>query len=144
MIVLVDSSVWISAFLTPKGKPAELLNLWRNGAFQNVCSLQILQEIGLALHQPRIFGKYHLNSEEINKYLELLAGQSLLVAPPGAVKFCRDPHDDHILEAALIAKVEHIVTRDDDLKGDASLTDLFSSFGVKIISVRQALTLLSD
>jgi putative PIN family toxin of toxin-antitoxin system len=144
VIVLVDSSVWVSAFLTPKGKPAELLKLWKNGAFQNVCSTKILLEVELALHAPRIFLKYRLQAAEIDKYIELLAGQSLLVSPPGAVRFCRDPHDDHLLEAALLAKAGCIATRDDDLKRDPKLIGLLLSFGMEILSVRQMLRLLSS
>jgi len=61
----------------------------------------------------------------------------------GGLKMCRDPDDDEILEAAIQGKAEYLVTRDNDLKRDLDLIEMAQGNGVRVISIRMFLRLLS-
>ncbi len=54
MRAVLDTNVLISAFLSPRGTPAQLVRVWRDGAFELVVSLALLAEIDRVLGYPKI------------------------------------------------------------------------------------------
>ncbi|MEW6042541.1 MAG: putative toxin-antitoxin system toxin component, PIN family [Elusimicrobiota bacterium] len=142
MIVLLDTNVWVSSFLNPKGYPAKLKDLWLKDKFSVVISPLIIEEIRSVLRSSRIRTKYHIESSEIELFLELFIPRAITVFPTGKINFCRDVKDNHILEAALLGKVEYIITRDDDIKRDVYLIKEMKSFNVSILSVSQFLKII--
>ena len=99
-VVLLDTNVWVSAFINPHGFPARLRDAWIAGRFDVVVSPALLEEIADVLTRPRIQTKYDLSTEEIQQFLRLLQERALHVAPRGELHLCRDPEDDLILETA--------------------------------------------
>lgn len=89
-LVVVDTNVWVSAFLNRNGFPARIKDAWVNGDFEIALSIQLLKEINEVLHRPRIKDKYGLNEDEINRFLELLLRRSVLIVINGQMKLCRD------------------------------------------------------
>jgi putative PIN family toxin of toxin-antitoxin system len=138
-VVLLDTNVWVSAFINPHGFPARLKDAWITGQFDVVVSTPLLEEIADVLTRPRIQAKYGLSTEEIEQFLRLLQKRALHVTPTGDLHLCRDPDDDLILETAVLGSAQYIVSRDDDLKGDDDLVAQMRSRGVEMLSVQHFL-----
>jgi putative PIN family toxin of toxin-antitoxin system len=143
-LVVIDTNVWVSAFLNRKGFPARIKDAWVNGEFEVVLSSPLLQEISEVLHRPRIKDKYGLSEEEINQFLELLMRRAVLVTIGGQLRLCRDVRDNMFLETAIIGGVGYLISRDDDLKGDSNLTREMSVRGVKVTTVSHFLSELAN
>jgi putative PIN family toxin of toxin-antitoxin system len=134
-VVLLDTNVWVSAFLNKQGPPARLVAAWLNGKIDVVVALPILEEIGDVLRRPRIKRKYRVREEDIVQYLRLIAAGAAVVPLAGALRLCRDPDDDVVLEIAIAGGAQYLVTRDDDLKRDLELIRQMTERGVQVMSV---------
>ncbi|MCK4832902.1 MAG: putative toxin-antitoxin system toxin component, PIN family [Anaerolineales bacterium] len=138
-VVLLDTNVWVSAFINPHGHPARLRDAWVAGRFEVVVSIPLLEEIADVLTRPRIQNKYGLTTEEIEEFLHLLQQRGRHVTPTGELQLCRDPDDDLILETAALGGARYAVSRDDDLKGDSDLVANMIPMGVEVLSVQHFL-----
>ena len=143
LVALLDSNVWVSAFLKPAGPPGQVIDNWRHGEFSAVTSLSQQTEISDVLDRPRLRRRFKYSGGDIELYLQLIAARASIVETLGNLKICRDPDDDEILEAAIAGKAEYLVTRDDDLKRDLDLIELARRHGVGVVSVRQFLRRLA-
>jgi putative PIN family toxin of toxin-antitoxin system len=135
-VVLVDTNVWVSAFINPHRFPAKLRDAWIAQRFQVVVSASLLDEIAEVLARPRIRNKYRISSEEIAEFLRLLSAQAIGVVTTGQLHLCRDPDDDLILETALLGQAQYAVSRDDDIKRDQDLIAHMQAHGVTVLSVQ--------
>jgi len=140
--VLIDTNVWVSAFLNPAGYPAKIVTAWLEDKIEIVISIPLLQEISDVLQRPRIQNKYKYSNEEIKKYLELIFRKAKKVEPSGNINICRDVKDNMILETALSGQVKYLVTRDDDIKRDLNLVQTMGKHGIEIITVSRFLEML--
>ena len=138
-VVLVDTNVWVSAFINPSGSPDRLHRAWMDNRFQVVVSLPLLDELSDVLTRPRIIRKYPLQAADVEEFLLLLVRRSQVVVPAGALRECRDPDDDLILETATLGQAQYAVSRDDDIKRDRDLIRHLQAHGVAILSVQQFL-----
>ncbi len=136
-VVLLDTNVWVSAFINPSGAPAQLRHAWHEGRYETVFSLPLLEEIVDVLTRPRIIHKYPITIADIEGLLRLLIERGIFVVPTGSVHECRDPDDDLILETAILGQAQYAVTRDDDIKSDRELVERLKAHGVAVLSVRQ-------
>ena len=84
-VVLLDTNVWVSAFLNKQGHPAHLIQAWHDDASEVIIALPILEEIGEALRRPRIKKKYRIQADEIAQYLELITAGAAFVSACVAV-----------------------------------------------------------
>ncbi|MBI4605991.1 MAG: putative toxin-antitoxin system toxin component, PIN family [Planctomycetes bacterium] len=139
VVVLVDTNVWVSAFLNPRGSPARIRKAWYAGRFDAVMSAPLLEELADVLARPRIVRKYGLSTKEIEQFIRLLGQGGIPVPVTGSLRECRDPDDDVVLETAVAGKAKYVVTRDDDIKRDEDLIARLSTRGVVVLSVRQFL-----
>jgi putative PIN family toxin of toxin-antitoxin system len=142
MRVVVDTNVWVSAFLAQRGYPARLIEAFRQALIEVVVSEPLIRELDAVLRRPRLVSKYQLSDQSINEYISLIKRQSVWVSVSGTLHICRDPRDDFLLETALFGGAEYLVTRDDDLKRDLDLTQRMAEWGVQVVSVQQFLNLL--
>ena len=142
-LVVVDTNVWISAFLNRTGFPARIKNAWVNGQFEIAISTPLLHEISEVLHRPRIKDKYDLTEDEITQFVELILRRAVLVVISGQLKLCRDERDNIFLETAIVASAEYLISRDDDLKGDSDLIGQMRAHGVEVITVSHFLEKLA-
>ncbi len=135
---VVDTNIFVSSLLSRKGRPAEILNLWRDARFILVTSPSIISEIKSVLQRPAIKKKYRISSELIDKLILLLEKDALLVPGlsnvSGAVP--EDPSDEIFLSAALDTEAQFIVS------GDRHLLDLGEFRGVPILAVQEFFELL--
>lgn len=95
---VLDSSVLVSAFLTPTGTPATLLARARRGAFSIHLSSEILEETTRALLRPRIMERYRHTANDVAEYWVFLAGVTEAVESlPTLRAVPLDPKDDVIV-----------------------------------------------
>ena len=140
--VLIDTNVWISAFIKPHGPPAQSLDAVRSDRFVPVVSQQLFQEIREVLYRPRIRRRRRVSDDDLATLLVLLEDRAVEAFPSGELHLCRDPADDFLLETAILGKARFAVSRDDDLKHDLDLIDRLREHGVEVLSVAQFLNRL--
>ena len=119
-----DSNIWVSG-LNWYGKPHELLNLARDGTIELAISDAILAEFSRILHDKLEWSDDRLNSmrAEVATFTKRVSSTETL----DVVK--ADPDDNRILECAVAAGSDVIVT------GDAHLLQLGAYRGIKIMKV---------
>jgi putative PIN family toxin of toxin-antitoxin system len=111
MIVVFDTSVWISAmhFERRMGTPVLALEQARNRDTLGICDA-ITDEIQRVLTE-----KFNWELSAVQERLGYLLARSLRVKVSGALRVCRDPNDDMVLECALLSGAQAIVAGDKDL-----------------------------
>lgn len=139
LVALLDTNVWVSAFLNPTGSPGEIIAAWADESFSVVTSLSQLGEIADVLVRPRLIRRFRYSNRDAETFVRLIAARATVVEVSGELKICRDPDDDAILEAAIVGKSRYLVTRDDDLKRDLDLIKMARRNRVRVVSVRQFL-----
>ena len=109
--VVLDTNVLISAILFG-GKPGQILNEVIAGRLDCILSPEILDELGGVLQRPKFgFGAsqcLHI-IEELHHACEIIKPYSELSVP------ISDPDDKIILECAIDADADYIITGDPDL-----------------------------
>ena len=112
--VVLDSNVIISGFLFG-GPSARLLECALGGSVRCFTSLPILDEVRDVLQRP----KFGLSADQALALIEELHDLCELVTPTRRVRVIKaDPDDNAILECALAADAEVVVS------GDSHLLDL--------------------
>jgi hypothetical protein len=126
MRVVVDTNVFVSSFLSPKGIPRRIIDLWKTGEVILCLSPGIIEEYVLVL------GRLGLEGEpEMDELLELFKKKAniLFTAPAGGLKVVEaDPDDDKFIECALNAKASFVAS------GDRHLLDIGSYEGIRIVT----------
>jgi len=143
IVALLDTNVWVSAFLKPTGPPGRVVARWLQADFEVITSLPQLTEIADVLRRPRLTRRFGYPQKEAQAFLRLIVARATVATTSGTLRACRDPDDDEILEAAIRSNSRYLVTRDDDLKRDVDLIVAARRHGVRVISVRQFLRILS-
>jgi putative PIN family toxin of toxin-antitoxin system len=141
--ILIDTNVWVSAFLNPSGYPAKIITAWLEDKMQIVISMPLLKEILDVLQRPRIQKKYKYSAEEIKTYLDLIFQRAEKIEPAGNINLCRDTRDNIVLETALSGQAKYLVTRDDDIKRDPDLIQAMSKSGIEVITVSRFLEVIT-
>jgi putative PIN family toxin of toxin-antitoxin system len=130
---VLDPGVLISAVLSRRGAPRELIVELRRQAFELVLSAQLLVELELVLARP----KFSIVSvQDRTAFVNLVRALGRTEADPAPRPgISADPDDDYLVALAQAAGATHLVTGD-----RALLTDTFE--GVVTISPRDFLELL--
>lgn len=116
LTAVVDSTVLVSAFLTPGGVSSELLRYAREGVFLVFLSEEVLTETQHTLSYPRIRARYTYTDEDVADFLNRLRAAANLVSDlPHVTVVIRDPKDDMVIATARKAEAAYLITRDDDL-----------------------------
>lgn len=114
-------NVLMSALLSKRGSPAEIVRLWVNGRFELIVSLGLLAELERVMAYPKIRSK--VSAAEAASFLDLLtAGATNLNDPPISQALrTSDPGDDYLMALAQAAKSllvsgdKHLLDMADDL-----------------------------
>ena len=138
---VLDSSVLMSIFLTPRGSSVQVLRAARRGAFVLCLSPEIIAETvrKLRAKQAAFQARYAYTDERIERYAALLLGAAELVTdlPDLAGAVPNDPKDDPIVATAVAAKADYLVSGD-----RRHLLPLGEYQGIRIVGVREFLDLL--
>ena len=76
-VVVIDTNVWISAFLNPKGFPARLIQSGKTGSFLIISSLPLLDELQEVLLRPRIMKIRGTTEIDVEFFMAGVAGCGL-------------------------------------------------------------------
>jgi putative PIN family toxin of toxin-antitoxin system len=135
---VLDSSVLISAFLTPRGACADLLRAADRGAFVLQLSPEILVEVtGKLSGKPKLRMRYGYG-DDIQMFCDDLAASAELVTDLPEGRFVPgDPKDDPIVANAVAAKAGILDTGD-----RRHLLSLGMYEGIRIITPREFRELL--
>ena len=127
MILVIDSSVWISAFQF-EGTPLKALDLI-TGQWRIAICEAILAEVRSVLKV-----KFNWPEANIEEALACYQRETIVVRTVGALRgIYRDPKDDVIIECAVMAGADLIVT------GDKDLLAVGSYEGIRILTPREFL-----
>ena len=72
MIAVLDTNVFLGAFLSPRGAPAQILRRWEAEEFELATSPALRAELGRALEHPKVKKTLKTSDEEIQKMLYAL------------------------------------------------------------------------
>ena len=138
MRAVLDTNVLVSAVLSQGSRPDSILQAWRIGSFELVTSAPLLYELAGVLARPRISQRLGWSADERREFLAALRNAAILVVPQRELRVVRaDPSDDRLLEAAVEAQADYLVS------GDQHLLDIGSYEGLQIVSPVRFSTLLS-
>lgn len=124
MRAVFDTNIYISAFAIPGGD-AELAFLHAvRGTFELITSVPILAETARVLQT-----KFDWSEEQVRRLLEVMGQAATVVKPHPRLHVLQDEPDNRILECALVAQADFIVT------GDRHLLSLRRYEGVEVIKL---------
>ena len=127
---VLDTNVVISAHLSPEGQQALILGLAIAGYFRCFVSDALLEEYEGVLRRER-FG---LSPRSVTQSMRIIRKCTTLVIPKRKLDVSRDPDDNKIVECALEARADYIVT--------GNTRHFHSRFqDIRIVLPRQFLTL---
>lgn len=130
--VVFDTNIYISAILFG-GNPKQCLELARAGEFELVTSKPILLELAKKLKD-----KFFWQDIEVKETIEGILVLTKMVSPKKRIHIIKEePKDNKILECALEAKADYIVSGD-----KKHLLSLKTFQNISIISAKQFLDLL--
>ncbi len=113
MRVVLDANVLVSAVLSPRGAPAQILNAWRSEQFDLVISHAVLAELDRVFRYPKIAQRHRWSEEQLQTFLENLSHIAILT--PGILTLAvitQDPPDNRYLECAVEGEASYIVSGD--------------------------------
>lgn len=103
---VLDTNVVVSAHLNPEGQQALILGLAIAGHFRCFVSDPLLEEYEGVLRRER-FG---LSSRSVIQSIRIIRKSATLVIPKRKLYVTRDPDDNKVVECALEARADYIVT----------------------------------
>ncbi len=134
MRVVVDTNVLVSSFLTPKGHPRAVIDLWKTGQISLCVSDEILEEYLEVLVRLGLRGE-----PELRNLLSMFKRKENLVFRKAAARYRRvkdDPDDDKFIDCAISARARYIIS------GDSHLLKVKQFKTVKIVSSEQFVELM--
>ncbi len=132
--VVIDTTVVLSQ-LTPDPRGGTLWHWIRTGVVFPVLSQYLIDELIEKLALPKFTLTLATQTEIVAEYLQF--AEFLVDVPPSGVQ-CRDPDDVPILDLALAANVDALVT------GDRDLLDMDGEFNFPIVRPGRLGQMLSD
>ena len=101
LIAVVDTNVWVSAFLSPHGTPAKLLKAFAQESLHPVYSAEIEAEYRDVLYRPIL----NISQDVLAEFMEMLADSGHRVSPIDFdTKALPDISDAPFIATALSAK----------------------------------------
>lgn len=126
--VVFDTNIYISAIIFG-GRPRKVLNLAISEEIILFTSPAILLEIAL-----KFKNKFSWSNQDVSKAIKAINDIAEIVKPKKHLKFIKkDPTDDKIIEAAVAAKAEFIIT------GDSHLLDIKKHKNINILTTKSFL-----
>lgn len=128
MRVVFDTNIFISALVVPSGSAGLAIERVVNEQDHLFVSRPILSELERVLAE-----KFRRDPEKIAQSTEILTSLATIVSPSITINALADEPDNRVLECAVAARADVIVT------GDKAMLALKAFRGVRIFSLRQYL-----
>jgi len=131
MNIVVDTNIFISSFFWG-GNPRKIMERIINGDDNLFICKEILQETASVMARQ----KFNVNDEYIARFIHSIEEVAYHIILTGMIQqVCRDSKDDKIIECALLANADYIIT------GDADLLILKEFKGIKIVTAQEYVNL---
>ena len=131
--VLDTNVVVLSAHLTAAGPAALIFKLALSRYFQCYIAEEILEEYCEVLQRR----KFKLDADDVVQSLGAFRAAAVLINPRIQIVAARDPDDDNILQCAIEAKADYMVT--------GNIRDFAKQFrGVSVLPLRGFLNVLAS
>jgi len=137
--IVIDTNVFVSATITEKGKPAQILKVWREKKLEVIISPEILKEIGQVIFRPKIKKISFWTEKE--RYQFIRDSARICILTPGSLELkqaVKHTQDHKFLVAAIEGKADYIVS------GDYYLRNLGIYKGIKIVSANEFFQILEN
>ena len=128
MKVVFDTNVFVSALVIPSGAAAQALFRVIQGQDRLFISKEIIHELLSVLSR-----KFSRDREALSRVAFTLSEVAEIVTPTDTVHVLEDEPDNRVIECALCAGADVVVT------GDKRMLKLSAYGGMRIISVREYL-----
>jgi len=135
--IVIDTNVFVTALRSQYGASHKLISLIKSGKFQVNLSVPLVIEYEASA--KKMIGEITLNEDEIDDILDFVISKAnhwkiyYLWRPQ-----LKDPNDDMVLELAVTANCEYIITYNlDDFKGA-------EKFGVMPITPKEFLQMIGE
>lgn len=136
MRAVIDTGVLVSAFISRRGAPGQVLELARSGKLTPLYSAAMVGELLDVFSRPHFRQKYRVRPSDVEALFVFLQARGEPVIPQTPVSDCRDPKDNNFLEAALAAQADCIIS------GDGDPRVLHPWRGIEILSPAEAVARL--
>jgi succinate dehydrogenase cytochrome b subunit len=133
IIAVIDTNVWVSAFINPNGYPAQ------HGRFGVIMSRPLEDELRQVILRPRILKVRNLSPDLAERFAWNIIGLAARVEITGNLHLCRDSGDDMVLETAFNGQATHIVSRDGDIVRSLDLMQQLKVHNICAITVSRFL-----
>jgi len=135
MRVVIDTNVFISALLSSRSLPAQLVALWQKGHFSLLTSIEQIEELRRVTRYPKM--RARLSPMLAGRLVNELRRIATVLDDLPVVTICRDPWDNYLLATVEAGAANMLITGD-----KADLLSLDRHAGARIITVRQFLELI--
>jgi uncharacterized protein len=137
---VLDVNVLVSAAISTRGIPYQVLLAWHLGRFEVLISRHILDQLVLKLRADRIARRYGMTTAAVRDFTAPLRTDARLIdVPPDKIlPVTGDLEDDAILATARLGQADYLVT------GDEGLLARSPYEGVEIVRPRAFLELLDQ
>jgi len=133
MRVLFDTNIFISAFIVPGSQGERAFLFARRRRFALCTSVAILTETAEKLRE-----KFDQSEEDIKAALKLISRAAEVLKPSVHLNVLADSPDNRILECALAARADLVVT------GDRHLLQLRKFHGIPVLRLADFLRLFPE
>jgi len=134
---VIDTNVFVSGVISPKGSPRKILELASEGKFRAVTSISINHEILEVLHREYIYNAYGLTEEIVDDVASFLYEGALLTEDSYSIhKVKKDPDDNKFIACAIEGEADYIIS------GDGHLLGLKHYKGIQIVDANGFLKIL--
>jgi putative PIN family toxin of toxin-antitoxin system len=114
MKAVIDTSVYVSMLLSPRGTAAWLMALWSEGRYEIVISPELFAEMVEVMNRPELKSRVD-PQRKLALFRRLRHDAAWTIGIVDASGALVDPGDDFLMSAALEANAEFIVTWDNRL-----------------------------
>jgi uncharacterized protein len=138
LIVVLDTNVVVNAAVRRSTDPDNFVLRATRAEFTSATSPDLLNEVRLALSFERLQPRLAWRDQELDDFISSFAEASVVFRPAFELAVVRDPKDNRVLEAAVEAEAELIVSTDNDL------LDLVEYEGIRMVTPAQFLAILRE
>ena len=128
--IVADTNIFISGIFWEGNFSSQVIDLWRDGKIELICSLPIIEELVRNLKGFKI----EMDEKSVKKWEKIILENAILVEPSEKLDIVKeDPEDNKFLEAAILGNAAYIITQ------DKHLLKLKEFQGVKIVKPEEFL-----
>ena len=113
MKVVLDTNVLVSAFISRKSIPAQVLSLFQEDGYTLLLSEAVLSELQRILHYPHLRQLYTYRDEQVAAFVRGIQVIALWIEPTETLSVVtEDETDNRFLELAVAGGARDVVTGD--------------------------------